>query len=185
MFRKSKRESDKALEVRDEKLWKELLQGEARSSAQAKKAIAYCRDCITTYDEWFEYNEGKWISLQRIVIVGGVVATLSGVITLPDEWLRSIPWATSFGWLRGVPAGIVTIAAGLLSSFTYKEDAVRNEVTANTLRNELVKFLCSAEPYAQEEAKDVSTFLNTICRLVDSELQNWSTLVTNGGSERK
>ena len=87
------------------------------------------------------------------------VATIAGVVTIPDEWIKWAPWAGSFGWVRGVPAGLVTIAAGFLSSFTYKEDAVRNEVTANALRNELVKFLCSAKPYDEGEPDDISMFL--------------------------
>ena len=154
---RNRRDPDAEAEAREEHLWKELLKGETRSSEQARKAVLYCRDCIETYDEWFEYNEGKWLAWQRIMIIGGVVATLSGVITLPEEWIKSLPWLSSFGWLRGVPAGIVTIAAGFLSSFTYKEDAVRNEVTANALRNELVKFLCNAVPYDQgDEAEFVS-----------------------------
>ena len=102
-------------------------------SAAAKKAIAYCDLCIKEYEGWFEWNETRWIFLQRTIIIGGVVATLAGVITIPDSWAESIPWIKSFGWVRGVPAGIVTIAAGFLSSFTYREDAVRHESTATAL----------------------------------------------------
>jgi hypothetical protein len=179
MFIRSK---DKKDEAREEKLWKELLRGKSRSSEQAGKAVAYCKDFIKEYDEWFEYNESRWLRLQRVIIIGGVVATLYG--TIPDELLKSIPWGGFLGWSRGVPPGIVTIAAGLLSSFTYKEDAVRHEVTANTLRNELIKFLCDAAPYNKsDESKDTSIFLNTICRIIDGELQGWRELVTETRSQ--
>jgi hypothetical protein len=72
---------------------------------------------------------------------------------------------------------IVTIAAGFLGSFNYKEDAVRHELTANALWNEFAKYQSRAEPYNGEESDDTSAFMNNVCRIVDSELRNWSALV--------
>jgi len=165
--------------AQEDELWNELLQGEARSSEQARRAIAYCRDFVDTYDELYKDNEAKWIFWQRVVIIGGVVATISGVVPIPHEWA----WADSFGWLRGVPAGLVTIAAGFLSSFTYKEDAVRHEVTSAALYNELVKFICNAKPYdTGKDSDDVSSFLNTVSQIVDTELETWSTQVISSSS---
>src|SRR5262249_21601959 len=152
---------------REETLEKELndaLQAsvkDTRPSNQAEAAIAYCNFCIETYEDWYRW-ESRWIFYQCVVVVGGVVATLAGVITFPRAWLF---WLTNdphaFSWLRGIPAAVVTIAAGFLSSFTYREDAVRHELTAQALRNELVKFQSHAKPYnTSDEAKDTSEFLN-------------------------
>jgi hypothetical protein len=151
--------------------------GGGRSSEEAKSAIAYCEYLIGDYDGWFEWNECRWVGWQRVVIIGSVVATLAGVITLPTSWIAWIPEVSTFGWLRGVPAAIVTIAAGYLSSFTYREDAVRQEVTKSVLWNELTKYLAKAEPYNRNEAEDTSAFVITICRIVDTELHGWRTLV--------
>lgn len=63
----------------------------------------YCDLCIKEYEDWFEWNEAKWLLFQKMIIIGGVVATLAGVITIPDNWVESIPWIKSFGWVRGVP----------------------------------------------------------------------------------
>jgi hypothetical protein len=159
-----------------EQLWNELLKGKARSSEQARRAITYCRDFVDTYDKLYKDNEAKWFRWQRVMIIGGVVATLSGVV--PEEWFKLFSETASFGWLRGVPAGLVTIAAGFLSSFTYKEDAVRHEVTSTAIYNELVKFLCKAAPYNNKnESDDISKLLNTVSQIVDTELETWSTQV--------
>jgi hypothetical protein len=177
MFFGSRRKAD---EAREDELWKALLQGEARSSEEARRAITYCKDFVDTYDGLYQDNEVRWIFWQRVMIVGGVVATICGVVPIPHDW------ADSFGWIRGLPAGLITIAAGFLSSFTYKEDAVRHEVTSTALYNELVKFLCNAKPYdAEKDSDDVSAFLDAVSQLVDSELETWSTQVISGGSTTK
>lgn len=144
-------------------------------SEEAKKAIAFCINRIDVYQSWFEWNEARWFAWQKVMIVGGVVATLAGVISVPGEWIKWYP--ASLGWLRGVPAAIVTIAAGYLSSFTYREDAVRHELAANALLNELAKYQVGAAPYNKSEPENTSVFLNIICRIVEADLQNWSRLV--------
>ena len=73
-----------------------------RSSVEARKAISYCEYCILEYEESFELNEAKWLQWQTVVIVGGVVATLAGVATIPGSWAVA-PYLEGFGWLRGVP----------------------------------------------------------------------------------
>jgi len=166
---------------------RELLfqQGESvRSSVEARKAIAYCEYCILDYEEWFELNEKRWLLWQIVMIVGGVVATLAGVMTLPESWLSAHPDLGSFGWLRGVPAGLVTIAAGLMSSFTYREDAVRHELTANALWNELARYQGRAAPYNKTEPDDTSAFLNNICKLVEAELHGWRDVVVGNHKEK-
>lgn len=155
--------------------------GKQRDTEEAKKAIAYCESCIYEYEGWFLWNEARWIRWQRVVIVGGVVATLAGVVALPPSWVANFDLAW-LGWLRGVPAAIVTVAAGFLSSFTYREDAVRHELTQNALWSELVKYQGKAEPYNKGEADDTSLFINRICRIVEGELQSWSALM--GGSRK-
>jgi hypothetical protein len=151
-------------------------EGKARTSPEAKKAIAYCEYCILEYEKLFEDNEAKWYFWQTVVILGGVVATFAGVATIPESWIAAFH-VKDFGWLRGIPAGIVTIAAGLLSSFTYREDTVRFEVTGNILSNELVKYLGKAEPYNGDETNDTSKFVNRICELVEIELNGWRAVV--------
>jgi hypothetical protein len=126
-------------DAKEEALRKQLLADEtSRPSEASKKAIAFCELCISEYEGWFDWNETRWLRWQKVIIIGGVVATLAGVITLPDDW--TLPFMKSLGWLRGVPAGLVTIAAGYLGSFTYREDAVRHEMTAGLLWIELAKF---------------------------------------------
>jgi hypothetical protein len=159
-----------------EALRKILLSGEtSRQSESAKKAITFCEIYINEYEEWFVWNDARWTLWQIVVIVGGVIATLAGVITLPDEWVS--PAMKSLSWLRGVPAGIVTIAAGFLASFTYREDAVRQEMTAASLWIELAKFQTHAEPYNKTESDDTSAFVIAISQLIDSELRGWSALM--------
>jgi Protein of unknown function (DUF4231) len=157
--------------------------GNQRDSDEAKKAIAYCESCIIEYEGWFKWNEGRWLRWQRVVIIGGVVATLAGVVSLPPSWTAQFGDLAWLGWLRGVPAAIVTIAAGFLSSFTYREDAVRHELTQNALWSELIKFQGKADPYNKGEAPDTSLFINRVCRIVEGELQSWSALV--GGSRKE
>lgn len=108
-------------------------------------------------------------------MIGGVVATLAGVIKVPAEWVGWIYGLHSLSWLRGVPG-----------SFTYREDAVRHELTAQVLWNELAKYVGHAEPYNKPSEKDdTSAFLKTICLLVETELQRWSALVTNINTENQ
>jgi hypothetical protein len=183
MIRSSAEES-KAVKARKRELRAILLTGDtSRQSESAKKAIAYCDLCIKEYEEWFDWNEHRWLFFQKVMIIGGVVATLAGVITIPDSWIASIPWVQSFGWVRGVPAGIVTIAAGYLSSFTYREDAVRHESTATALWSELARYQGHAKPYDKNDADDTSVFVNNLCRLVENETHNWSALVMGNKSE--
>jgi hypothetical protein len=150
----------KPVEVRADELRQIILKPDKRerTSEESKKAIAYCEWCIAEYEAWFEYNEARWIRWQRVTIIGGVVATLAGVITIPDIWVTWVPNPQSFSWVRGVPAAIVTIAASFLGSFNYREDAVRHELTANALWNELAKYQTVAEPYDKGELKDTSLF---------------------------
>ena len=65
-----------------------LEQGEKRGTEESKKAIAFCQKCIAEYEEWFDWNESRWLRWQQIAIIGGVVATLAGVITMPEDWLK-------------------------------------------------------------------------------------------------
>jgi hypothetical protein len=149
-----------------------------RSSNEARIAIEYCKHLTFEYADLFDFNEARWNFWQGVVVIGGVIATLSGVITLPALWLTGISNdPSSLSWLRGVPAAIDTIAAGYLSSFTYRDDAVRHEVTAQILWNELAKFLTRAAPYNQKEDEDVSAFMAKICNIVEAESRDWSALV--------
>src|ERR1700754_5162371 len=111
-FDRRRRAKDRKSDAREQELRRMLLE-EGRSSPAAKQAIAFCEMQITEYEHLYEFNEQRWVLWQRIVIVGGVVATLAGVITLPKAWLGWLDEPELFGWVRGVPAGIVTIAAGL------------------------------------------------------------------------
>jgi|SRR5215471_9729763 len=151
-----------------------LAQGEnSRSSDEAKKAIAYCQLCIFEYERWSKQSQTRWELLQGVVVIGGVVATLAGAISIPQAW-------DSLAWIRSLPAATVTIAAGFLSSFSYRENAVRYELAAVALWNELARYETRAAPYNKDEAEDTSAFLNTVCRLVEAELHNWSVLVREG-----
>jgi len=163
----------------NETLRNSFFNSDARPSDQAKKAIAYCKYCIFDYEDLFEYNHARWFFWQAVVLVGGVVATLAGIMTIPPEWVSWLPHPEMFAWVRGVPAGFVTIASGLLSSFTYKEDAVRHEMTANALWNELAKFQSHTTPYDKSEETDVSLFVNNVCSLVDREVKDWVALATS------
>ena len=180
---KKKRDGDRKQELK-----KQLLEQakSTRPSQGAQIAIAYCLNSIDEYEDYFDWNELRWVCWQQVVLIGGAVATLSGVITIPHSWLWWLSDPHSFAWLRGVPAAIVTIAAGYMSSFTYREDAVRHEVTAETLLIELVKFVGKAEPYnAEKENADTSAFLNTVCLLIETESRSWSALVSKASEENK
>lgn len=170
------RKADRKAEERAEEFRNILLTNStSRESEAAKKAVTFCEWSIEEYEGWFTLNKSKWLRWQTVVIIGGVVATLAGVITIPDDW---VPQALkSFGWLRGVPAGLVTIASGFLSSFTYKEDAVRHEMTAGFLWIELVRFQTHASPYDKGKSEDTSTFVNNVSRLIEGELRGWSAVV--------
>ena len=85
MFRLIKRENNKFQE-RQDALRAKLLSG-GRDSQASQTAIAFCEMYINEYEDWFIWNEGRWHFWQTVVIVGGVVATLAGVITLPDAWM--------------------------------------------------------------------------------------------------
>ena len=175
-----KEEADRLAKRLQEEIFKESENH--RKSEEARRAIAYCRRNIVEYEEWFRRNHSRWMLWQTIAIVAGVVATLAGVVHIPlsTECVKTYcgQFWESFSWVRGVPAAIATIAAGMLASFSYRDDAVRHEMTANALWNELTKYLSRAEPYnGQEEVKDTSTFLNNVCRLVNSELRGWSAVV--------
>lgn len=147
-------------------------------------AIGYCEWCIIDYEDLFEYNEWWWAFWQRGVIIGGVVATLAGVINFPPQWYASYGDLSSLSWLRGVPAAFLTIAAGLLSSFTYRQDMVRHELTKNALWNELAKYQGHAQPYdKKEERTNTSLFLNTICLIIEVELRDWSAIAGGRGDK--
>ena len=177
------RKARRAAEAREIELRTLLLASDhIRDSETARKAIAFCELCIEDYEGWFEWNEKRWHIWQAIVIIGGVVATLAGVITVPDDWVP--PFLKSLGWLRGIPAALVTIASGYLSGFTYKEDAVRHEMTAGFLWLELVKFQTHAIPYNKADSEDTSLFVNNVSLLVEGELRGWSALVQGNKPEQ-
>jgi hypothetical protein len=177
------------LATREDALRRELLEGGSknRKSEDAAKAVAYCEMCIAEYEWWFEWNEARWNRWQQVAIISGVIATLAGVITIPYSWVSWSPALTSslpsLSWLRGVPAAIATIATSYLASFTFREDAVRHEVTANAMWNELAKYQVKAAPYNVTDAVDTSLFMNIICSIVDSELRDWSSLVARLGTK--
>jgi hypothetical protein len=85
-----------------EEQFKEIskLGDETRKSPEAKIAIRFCKDCILEYQEWVEFNDKRWSLWQRVIIIGGTVATLAGAATLPPNWWPELHY---FGWLRGVP----------------------------------------------------------------------------------
>lgn len=80
-------------------------------------------------------------------------------------------------------AVIVTIAAGYLSSFTYREDAMRHESTATALWSELARFQGHAKPYDKSDPEDTSAFINNLCRLIELETPNWSALVVGNKAD--
>ena len=152
-----------------------LEHGKAAQSEEAKKAIAYCRLNISEYRRLWKRDERRWRWCQRFMVVGGIVATLAGVITIPSSWHGEI--VDSLGWMRGVPAAIVTVAAAFLSTFAYRENAVRFEVTEIALWNELVRFLTLSAPYNKDEAENTNAFVVKVCGLVDAEVYNWSVVI--------
>jgi hypothetical protein len=156
--------------------------GTERSSKEAKTAVAYCRLCISEYETLFESNEESWFKWQWVTICAGVIATLAGVISvpIPSDWGRWADVLNSFYWVRGIPAAVATIAASVLAAFHYREDAVRCEVAANILWSELAKFNARAEPYNKGEKKDISAFLNNVCRLVEADIRSWSAQMKAG-----
>ncbi|MDR3468217.1 MAG: DUF4231 domain-containing protein [Xanthobacteraceae bacterium] len=181
-FTSETRRQESQRKERQEQLRKLLLtqtpNEKGRSSDYSKKAIAYCEYCISEYEEWFEFNEGRWITWQKIAIIAGVVATLVATISFPRAWIPD-EFEPYWGIVRAIPAAAATIATGFLSSFMYKEDAVRHELTSNALWNELAKFLVHAKPYNDKDGEevDVRVFTSTICRLVETEVNSWGALV--------
>jgi len=186
-FLGGRRASKRRVEEKRKAFRETFLKGveNTRSSLEAQRAILYCESVIGDYEQLYDWNEARWLGWQRVAIVAGVVATLAGVITLPASWLTWIPEPGSLSWLRGVPAAIATIATSYLSSFTYREDAVRDEVTSAALWSELTKYLVKAEPYNKNEADDTSTFINVTCRIVEAELHSWRTLVVGDQTEAR
>jgi hypothetical protein len=153
-----------------------------RASAESSKAIAFCQARAAEYNYWWELNESNWYFWQGTAIIAGVLATIAGAISIPDELQAAVPWLSpSMPFIRSLLAALATAAAGYLGSFTYREDAVRHKLTEEKLWNELAKYQTRAAPYNKAEAKDTSLFVNNVCRLVGSELEDWSTLV---GSNR-
>ena len=104
-----------------------------RATEEAKKAVAYCQMCANDYDYWFRFNEKRWIRLQATAIIAGVIATLAAIISFPmsDDFLKTYlgQFVHSLSWVRAISAAVATIAASLLGAFSYREDAVRHEVT--------------------------------------------------------
>jgi len=150
------------------------LMNSLRDSPLAQEAISFCDKEINEYNEWYELNEKRWMLLQTVAIVAGVIATLAGVISfpIPKDWTTA-PLLESLSWVRGIPAAIGTIATGLLGSFSYREDAVRHELTKETLRQEKIRFITRSSPYNKHDDIDTSTFVNKICTIVDSEARAW------------
>jgi hypothetical protein len=147
-----------------------------RQSQSTLDAIAFCTNEMNEYRTWFRWNEFRWVFWQHVTIIAGVIATLAGVITfpIPESWSAWAPFLHSLAWVRGVPAGIATIAASLIGSFSFREDAVRHETTRNALNCELIKYRTGADPYNKDEKSDTSIFLNTICNIIEAEQRNWN-----------
>jgi hypothetical protein len=154
-----------------------LAEGEKHSSQEAKEAIAYWQLCRGDYERLSKQSERCWKLLQGTVIIFGVVATFAGAVSIPQAW----DW---LGWIRGVPAAIVTIAAGILSSFSCRENATRYEVIATDLWNELARFKTGAAPYQKhDEAENAGAFVDNVCRLVGAEVREWSVLAKERARE--
>jgi hypothetical protein len=161
-----------------------------RQSPEAQIALDYCEMCANDYDFWFRWNERRWISWQRIAIIAGLFATILGAVTIPFPEICPEPYWIKFAsplwWIRAIPAAIATLATSMLGALSYREDAVRHEITAHALWNEWAKFKTCARPYnTGNEAQDTSRFMNNITRLVQSELRSWSDQVfrTNQAAE--
>jgi Protein of unknown function (DUF4231) len=153
--------------------------GLKRVTPEDLEAIKFCQRQIREYRSWFKHNERRWIFWQSLTIVMGVIATIAGSVTIdiPNDWTWWGPLLKSLSWTRGIPAGIATIAAGMVGSFTFREDAVRHEMTRNALAGELAKFVAGAEPYSKHDDTDRSAFLGAVCHIIEAEQRNWSELV--------
>lgn len=165
-----------------------LLDSPKNTQSEIEKiAISYCHMCINDYESWFNLNHRRWIFWQSIAIVFGVIATISGamdfklITTLFKEINPQI--VDSLSWIRGIPAAVATVASGLLASFTYKEDAIRHEASANALWNELAKFQTRAAPYNTNESGSVDgctdKFINNICSIIEKENNEWKFIMSN------
>jgi hypothetical protein len=142
---------------------------ENRAGSPEEIAIEYCEGEIEYYHGVFAYNHRWWKRLQSATIVFGGIGALTGAATFPKpHWLDGIP----LGWLKGVPAAVATMAAGLLGSFNYQTDAVRHGSTADSLQGELVKFRARAKPYENRQ-NATSLFLDRVREIIQAEQGEW------------
>ena len=130
-------------------------------------AIAYCKKEIADYGKFFDVNHRKWLFWQRVAIWCGVIGTVAVSINLPNQAI----WVN---WIKAIPVALASIATGLMGSFSYQADAVRQGATGDALQGELAKYLAIASPYdSKEDGVSTSLFMTTIRTIISNEQGSW------------
>ena len=140
------------------------LSGRLAAQGYAETELAY-------YVETGGTNFRRWRRWQIVAVLFGVIGTIAAAATLPAEWSTALH---GLGWLRAVPVAIATLANGLLASFSYQSEFVRQATTADALRGEIALFITSSTPYGKQEADDVAAFVSNVHAIVSTEHGRWS-----------
>lgn len=154
----------------------------------AEAAIAYCKEEMTFYANTFNENHRQWKRWQRISIIFGVIGTIAATIQISSA--VAVPYVGTIApqWLvllRALPIAIASIATGMLGSFAYQADAVRQGITSDLLTGELARFLAHAAPYEKSKGEArVSDFMDNVRSIIGTEQAGWEATVTSQAQKK-
>jgi hypothetical protein len=136
------------------------------------QALAYCNERITFYQGVGIRNYSRWKIIGAFVIILGAIGTaLSAITTANLYWLPAARVAAVAG---------TTILSSLLTFFSFQKEGVRQMVTADLLKGELIKFETQAAPY--NTAAALSDFVNNVRAIVTAENQAFASVMLSVGS---
>jgi len=140
----------------------------------APAAVRYCEEQIEYFRHVSRVNEKRWHRCQFWIIAFAAIATLAALIDWPATLVPKWAEGTNFEWLRGVPAAITTVFAGLMAAFNYRGEYVRQAETRDALSGELLKYRTVAEPYdTGTEAERGARLAGNLREIMGTEIRAW------------
>ncbi len=145
------------------------------------QALAYCNERIAFYEGVGVRNYSRWKIIGALVIILGAIGTALSAITpttnTPHLLVLSLP-AFRIASVAGT-----AILSSILTFFSFQKEGVRQMVTADLLKGELIKFETQSAPYNDTGA--LSLFVNNVRGIVAAENQAFASVMLSVGSDDK
>ncbi len=142
---------------------KEYNPSEFKTWSEEKYLKERLQDQLEWYDNKSVWNQ-KWFKRWQLVEITPAI-----LITFLSGQSENIPYS---GWLLGILAGIIAIAASIISLNKFQENWINYRTTAEQLKHEKMLYLTKSAPYNTEER--FHNLVQRIESLLSKENSNWA-----------